>query len=119
MWRATSWPLACRIRSAISSGTSIVTCIMVSLRACSPDSTIPRLCASVKPGCSPITRRLCQRGPRYLLLLESHVLRHWEGVQGDCVHGMLGHPGAHTHQGPQIDDRRKHHPLCRELLDAM
>jgi hypothetical protein len=32
---------------------------------------------------------------------------------------MLGHPGAHPHQGPQVDDRRKHHSLRRELLDVM
>jgi len=32
---------------------------------------------------------------------------------------MLGHSGAHPHQGPQVDDRRKHHPLRRELLDVM
>ena len=62
---------------------------------------------------------LYERELQYLLLLEPHVLRHWEGVQGDHVNGMLGYPRAHPHQGPQVDDRRKHHPLHCELLDAM
>ena len=32
---------------------------------------------------------------------------------------MLGHPGPHSHQAPQVDDRRKHHALHRDLLNAM
>ena len=62
---------------------------------------------------------LYQGGLRYLLLLEPHVLRHRERVQGDHVNGVLGHPGAHPYQEPQVDERRKHHPLRRELLDVM
>src|SRR5262245_45042671 len=41
------------------------------------------------------------------------------GVQGDRVHGRLGHPGAYPYQKPQVNNRRKHHPLRRELLDVM
>jgi hypothetical protein len=32
---------------------------------------------------------------------------------------MFGHPEPHAHQRAQIDDRRKHHALHRELLNAM
>src|SRR5262245_39003659 len=66
-----------------------------------------------------IPARLYKRGLRYLLVFEPHVLRHREGVQGDRVYGMLGYPRAHPHESPQVDDRSKHHPLRRELLDTM
>jgi len=51
--------------------------------------------------------------------LEPEVLIGWEGIQGDGVDGMLGDPRSDPMQGPKVQERRKHHPLHRELLDAM
>src|SRR6266851_860242 len=51
--------------------------------------------------------------------LELEVLIGREGVQGDRVDGMVGDPRPDPMQGPKVHDRRKHHPLHRELLNAL
>jgi hypothetical protein len=57
--------------------------------------------------------------PRSGWFFEPHGLRSREWVQGKHVNPMLGDPGPHAYEESQVHDRCKHHPLHRELLDAI
>src|SRR5215471_7978793 len=51
--------------------------------------------------------------------LEPDVLIGRKGVHGNRVDGMVRDPRPYPVQGPKVEDRRKHHALHRELLNAM
>ena len=52
-------------------------------------------------------------------LFESDVLQGWKGVHGNGVDGMLRHPWPNAYQRPKVHDWYIHHPLHRQLLNAV
>src|SRR3989441_12117092 len=55
----------------------------------------------------------------YLWVLEPHVLIGGERAHGDRGDRVLGQARPHPHQRAQVHDRREHHAVDRELLDAV
>src|SRR5712692_11270789 len=54
-----------------------------------------------------------------LLSVEPHVLVGGPDRQRHQVDRMIGYPGPHPNQHPRAPDRREHHAVDRQLLDAV
>src|SRR5712691_1235208 len=64
-------------------------------------------------------RTVMRNSSKPLLALEPHVLIGGVDRQRDQVDRVIRHPRPDPNQHARVPDRRKHHPIDRELLDAM